>query len=255
MTRGFGNRPLAMLGALLLGCVLAFPVSAQELPENDGWVTDLAGFLKPSQERALEALMESYEEGSGHEIAVLTVPDLGGKTIERYALEVGRGWGIGKEDNAAALLLISKRERKIRIEVARGLEGNIPDSIAGRIIREVISPEFKRESFHKGIRRGVEALHAAAGGDYAALPQRRSKRRSKRGWDAPLLLFILFFIVLPAIFRGARGGGRGDRYWHRGTYYGWGRGGGSSGGGGGGGGFGGFGGGGGFSGGGASGGW
>ncbi len=250
MTRRAGSRATGA-ALLLLVCALLLPAAAQELPRNDGWVTDLAGFLTPAQERSLEQLMESYEEGSGHEIAVLTVPDLGGQTLERYALEVGRGWGIGKEGNAAALLLIARKERGIRIEVARGLEGNVPDSIAGRIIRDVIAPPFKRGEFYRGIWSGVEALHAAAGGDYAALPERSSRRKSGSKL-LPLILFLMFFWIIPAVIRRVRGG-RGGGYWHGGTYYG----GGSSRGGGGfsGGGFGGFGGGGGFSGGGASGGW
>lgn len=79
---------LVALGAL------AFPgARAQDipLPKNDGWVTDLADMLSPGEEGALEALMESYRAGSGQEVALLTVPDLGGRSIEEYALAVARG--------------------------------------------------------------------------------------------------------------------------------------------------------------------
>ena len=77
---------------LALVCTTA-SLGQQPIPKNDGWVTDLGGFLTPQQESTLEALMESYKAGSGHEIALLTVPDLGGRALERYALEVGRAWG------------------------------------------------------------------------------------------------------------------------------------------------------------------
>lgn len=257
------NRPRfsATLGPVLLAsAVLAAPAIAADFPPaNDGWVTDLAGMLDTAQERDLEALMESYRAGSGHEIALLTVPDLGGRSLERYALEVARAWGIGtKETNAGALLLVARAERKIRIEVGRGLEGTITDSISGRIIRNVIAPAFKQGRFHDGLRAGIEAMHAAAGGDYARIPGDRSRKGAK-GALAGLLPLVFFLIFFFGAMRGARRRGRSGNLltWLLiGSMLGRGGRGGSSGwGSGGGGGFGGFGGGGGFSGGGASGGW
>lgn len=234
---------------------------AQEaIPPNDGWVTDLADFLTPSQERSLEALMESYKVGSTHEIALLTVPDLKGRSLERFALEVARGWGLGTvERSNGALLLVSRGDRKIRIEVGRGLEGTITDSISGRIIRDVIAPEFKRGRFYEGLRGGIEAMHAAAGGEYGKIPRRRGKPSAGTELTAllPLIFFFLLFAnlsrrsgrrggclggILPWVLLGSVASRRGSR---AGGFHG----------GFGGGGFGGFGGGGGFSGGGASGGW
>jgi uncharacterized protein len=248
-----------VVGVILVAVALAPAVAQIEIPANQGWVTDLAGMLTPQQERELETLMQSYKDGSGNEIALLTVPNLGGNSLERYAIEVGRGWGMGeKEKNNAALLLIARDERKIRIEVARGLEGTLTDSISGRIIRNVITPRFKQGRMYEGMLDGIVAMHAAAGGDYASIPRERG-RRSKGGGIAGLipLIFIVILLLnlgrhagargcLPWLFLGAIGtSGRRSSGWHAG-----GGGGGFSGGG-----FGGFGGGGGFSGGGASGGW
>jgi len=251
-----------VLAFLLTACLALAP--AQEVPANDGWVTDLAGMLTTEQEAALEALMESYRSGTTHEIALLTVPDLDGRSLEDYSLEVARAWGIGgKEENNGALLFVAQDERKMRIEVGRGLEGNLTDSISGRIIRDVIAPEFKRGQYYAGLRGGIEAMHAAIGGDYGPLRASQGGQAASRGQAGCVaLLFNLFFLffvvsaiarsrrrggttggVLPWLILAGLGGGRG------------GRGGGGFGGGGGGGGFGGFGGGGGFSGGGASGGW
>ena len=244
---------------LLCGLVFATASLAQQaIPRNDGWVTDGAGFLTPQQEQALEALMESYKVGSGHEIALLTVADLGGRSLERYALEVSREWGLGEKGlNNGALLFVAKAERKIRIEVGRGLEGNLTDSISGRIIRDIISPEFKRGRLYEGLRGGIEAMHAAAGGEYGQITRRSSRRRSGGGIGVlPILFFVWLMISL--LRRGGRGGRRGAFF--GGLLLGSALSGGSRAGGGfggfsGGGGFGGFGGGGGFSGGGASGGW
>ena len=243
----------------ILALLLAVTVHAQgQIPANDGWVTDLGGFLTPQQETSLETLMESYKQGSDQEIALLTVPDLGGRSLERFALDVARQWGLGEQGkNNGALLFVARAERKIRIEVGRGLEGTITDAVSGRIIRGVISPEFKKGNFYAGLRTGIEAMHAAAGGDYASIPE---ARKGKSGGIMGLLPMIFIFFILSRLFRrgrGGRGGGSGGLLGGLllgSMLSGGGR---SSGGGfsGGGGSFGGFGGGGGFSGGGSSGGW
>lgn len=152
---------------------------------------------------------------------------------------------------------MAQAERALRIEVGRGLEGTLPDSIAGRILRDVITPEFKAGRFPAGLQLGVEAIHAALGGDYGPL-ERRARQPSEGAQLVGMLAVIVFIVILRLATRGRRRGrasGTDTALWvalsmlqsgaHRG---------GRSGGGGGGG-FSGFGGGGGFSGGGASGGW
>lgn len=244
--------PTVALAAAWLSLVA--PAAAQTIPENDGWVTDLAGYLSASQERALETLMESYKAGSTNEIALLTVPTLGGQPIERFALAVARAWKMGtKEKNNAALLVVAREEQKARIEVGRGLEGTLTDSISGRIIRDVLAPGMRAGRPYEALRGAVEAMHAAAGGDYGALPPPR-RTSGSRGSG---LLGLLPLIFLMLLFGGRRRGGGILPWLLVGSMMGGRRGGGIGGGfgGGGGGGFGGFGGGGGFSGGGASGGW
>ncbi len=248
---------MAALLHLLAGLALVAPA---DVPENDGWVTDRAGVLSHEQEASLEALMESYQTGSEHDVAVLIVPDLGGRALEPFTLEVARTWKLGSaEKNEGALLLVAIAERKMRIEVGRGLEGNVPDAVAGRIINDVIQPHFKAGDYYQGVRQGVLAIQAAAGGDYGPI-QRTRGGRSRSGGAIGIFPLLFFFLILGAMGRGGRGG-RGGGGWvlpllllsgmrgGRGHY------GGGGFGGGGGGGFGGFGGGGGFSGGGASGGW
>lgn len=223
--------------------------------------------LTPEQESSLEALMESYKAGTSHEIALLTIPSLDGRSLEGFSLAVARAWGIGgKDSNDGALLLVARDDRKMRIEVGRGLEGNLTDSISGRIIRDVIAPEFKEGRYYQGIRAGIEAIHAAIGGDYGPIQRSERGRATSGGFAGCMAIafnLLFFFFIFGAIF-GRRRRGRGGGIWpwlilasmsHGSS----GRGGGGGGfggfGGGGGGGFSGFGGGGGFSGGGASGGW
>ncbi len=250
----------AFLSALALGALAALG-QGFEVPANEGWVTDLGHLLQPEEERALEALMESYRVGSGQEVALLTLPELGGRPIEDVALATARAWKIGDAaTSAGALLVVAKAERALRIEVGRGLEGTLTDALAGRIIRDVIVPEFRAERYYAGIRRGIETIHAALGGDYAAL----ERRHDGAGQALGALFVLVFLLILFARNRhrmGGSGGGGSLLPWILASQMGRGRGGsgGFSGGGfsgrGSGGGFSGFGGGGGFSGGGASGRW
>jgi uncharacterized protein len=264
----------AVLGAALLCLAATAPPLDRDVPRNDGWVTDRAGLLTASQEQELEALMDSFQRGSGHDIALLTVPDLQGEPIEDFARHVGQEWKLGgKGLNDGALLVVSKGDRAMRIEVGRGLEGTLTDALSGRIIRDVITPQFQGGDFAAGLRLGVEAMQKAAGGDYAALPE-PGRASAKKLWVAiPSAIFITLLpliIVIIAIVKGRRGGPRGPaggRSSH--SVWPWlvlansigrssggrGFGGGGFGGGSRGGSFGGFGGGGGFSGGGASGRW
>ena len=247
---------------LALAALAAPPAPGQsiEVPRNDGWVTDLAGLLTSAQEASLEEAMESYKQGSGHDVALLTVPTLAGAPIERFALEVGRTWKMGRAGaDDSALLVVAQAERKLRIEVGRGGEGDLTDALAGRIIREVISPSFKQGRFYDGLREGVEAIHAALGGDYSPL-DRAPQGPGQSGLLAlvPVLIVLVLLLALASGSRRSRRGGGSALPWillgqalgssgrGRGGFGGgFGRGGGFSG----------FGGGGGFSGGGASGGW
>jgi uncharacterized protein len=231
-----------------------------QTPKYEGWVTDTAGLLSASQKRELSALMESYKQGTTNEIAVLIVPSLNGEPIERYALDVGRAWGMGtKAKSNAALLVVAKNDHKMRIEVARGLEGSLTDSISGRIIRDVIAPNFKRGQYYEGIKAGVVAMHEAIGGKYGALPSEpQGVELGLLGCLVPLLFFA--FVVIAIVYRVRKYGVSRTRRgpWIGGPFIGgssWGGGGGGRSSGGGFSGFSGFGGGGGFSGGGASGGW
>lgn len=266
MTRSPARLLASAVTVALLGAAPAAALTqGVAVPASDGWVTDLAGLLTAAQERSLEETMESYKRGSGHDVAVLTLPSLEGQPIERVALEVGRSWGLGREGvDDGALLVVAKADRKLRIEVGRGAEGDLTDLIAGRIVRDVITPRFKQGRFYEGLREGVEAIHAALGGDYA--PLERASRGSPRATAAvgliPLFLFLVIVFVLGTSARRAarHGGGSAAAWLVLGSMLGSGRRGGFGGGGGfggfgGGGGFSGFGGGGGFSGGGASGGW
>jgi uncharacterized protein len=110
-----------------------------------GRVNDYAGVLTAEQRGSLERRLAEADNLPGKPQVVAVLPaDMGGKTIEDYAIDVGRRWKIGRaaEDNGV-LLVIAPKERKWRVEVGYGLESLIPDSRAQRIIREHMDPHLK----------------------------------------------------------------------------------------------------------------
>jgi len=132
----------------------AAPIHGQDVdyPDYIGYVNDFAEILDSASRHDLESLITGIEKNTGAEIAVVTIDTLEGITIEEYAVELFEKWGIGKADEDNGLLiLVSLMDRKVRIEVGYGLEGIITDLEAGRIIDEIIVPNFKNEDYNRGI--------------------------------------------------------------------------------------------------------
>jgi len=237
------------------------------IPELRDPVTDTAQILSPNTRLALNTALKKLWKSGGSQLAVLTIDQLEQDTIESYAIRVAEAWKLGtSEKDNGILLVIAKTDRKVRIEVGQGLEGVLPDVYASRIIRNVITPAFKRGQFDYGVQQAVVAIvtltdetaniselfSSGALSDAKKWPSAGSARGSLVNL-LPFLFFI-FMSILAAFLRGASSGSQRSMY-RRGGYFGhhsgYGGGGGFRGGNGGG--F--FGGGGGFSGGGASGDW
>jgi uncharacterized protein len=235
----------------LLGAAPAYALGVPPLAERR--VHDDANALSPQLQAQLEEQLKAYEGSTGHQMAVLLVPSLDGEPLEDYTIRVVEDWKLGKKGKDDGVLLFAAiGDRKVRIEVGYGLEGELTDALTSRIIREVIAPAFRQGDYGFGISRAVSAIAAATGGSGEPMPPPRRTRSHDGGGLPP---YVLLAIVLLLFL----GGGRGMGGFIVGSMLGggFGRGGGGWGGGGGGSrGSGGFrGGGGGFGGGGASGGW
>jgi uncharacterized protein len=240
-----------------------------------GYVNDYVGLVDQAQKQRLEAKLSTYRDTTSNVIVIATLESLRGASIEEVATSMFTDWRMWEGDRRnGVLILIVPSERRIRIEVGYGLEGAIPDILAGRVISNIIQPAFREGRFYDGLDRATSALMQMAAGEYEAVPQTNKRPRGNNG--GMVLLFIIAIIIYTAIEnRGRKSNHDNDNYggkkrrnkhisygdWHSiphrrggGIIIG---GGGFGGFGGGSGGFGGFGGGGGFGsgGGGASGGW
>ncbi|NBF12762.1 TPM domain-containing protein [Pseudomonas sp. Fl4BN1] len=136
------------------------PVPIESLfPTLTGRVVDTAQLLTPSAQVYLTQMLERLEQSTTDQVVVVTVPSLGGYSIEEFGLQLGRHWGIGQKDkNNGVLLLVAKDDRKVRIEVGYGLEGRIDDIWAHLIINDSIIPYFKDELYSSGIITGTTSI-------------------------------------------------------------------------------------------------
>ncbi|BCG47520.1 Beta-propeller domains of methanol dehydrogenase type [Citrifermentans bremense] len=170
-----------------------------EVPPLKGYVNDYAAILSPAVAQQLESELASFERSDSTQIVVLTIPSLEGEVLEEYSIKVVEKWQIGQKgkDNGA-LLLVAKNDRKVRIESGRGLEGTLTDLISGRIIRNEITPAFKRGDFDQGVVSGVAAIMATVRGEYKAEPN--DLRHGKKG--ASPIFTLLLFVLVASVFLG-----------------------------------------------------
>ena len=176
------------------------------LPEHTGAVTDLASVLSPGAEQAILARVGDVEAKTTAEIAVATVPSLDGMSVEDYGNRLFRQWGIGQKgkDNGV-LILVAPSDRKVRIEVGYGLEGVLPDGLAGDIIRTQAIPAFRDGNFEKGIRDTVDRVASIVEANHVLTDDERSALGG--GTNAPPAIvttpFFGLFIALGALALGA----------------------------------------------------
>ena len=190
---------LRSVGSILVFFLLVFAgavnAAALEVPRLRGHVNDYAAMLGTASARQLEAVLTEFEQKESTQIVVLTILSLQGDSLEDFSMRVAEAWKVGQKklDNGA-ILLIAKNDRKIRIDVGYGLEGRLTDLLAGRIIRNVITPHFKSGQFDQGITAGVAAMIDAVRGEYSATDAPRQPQQAQKG--VPIIaLFALFFLI------------------------------------------------------------
>jgi uncharacterized protein len=161
------------LTALFLMTVALLGAHAQGLlpvPELSARVIDQTGTLDASQRQALEVKLQAFEQQKGSQIVVLMVATTQPEDIASYANRVGNTWKIGRKDvGDGILVIVAKNDRKMRIEVAKTLEGAVPDLAAAHIIDDAMKPRFKQNDFAGGLDAAADQLIARVNGE--ALPE------------------------------------------------------------------------------------
>jgi uncharacterized protein len=164
-------------------------------------VTDTSNFLSAETVQSLDARLAAYERASGRQILVYIGTTTGNAPIEDWAVRAFEAWRVGRAGiDDGLVLFIMPQDRRLRIEVGYGLEGQVPDSIASRVINEVIVPRIQAGNPDAAVAAGVDALINVLGGE-TALPQttpEASRSRPLTLWQ--LIAYAVIGIVLLAIF-------------------------------------------------------
>jgi uncharacterized protein len=189
---------------LILGSVT---LTAAEFPKPEGYVNDFAGVIDDASKQQMDGIIRAVERATGAEISVVVVQSIEPYgSIEEYGVAIASEWGIGKEgkDNGV-LLLLSMKERRIRLDVGYGLEGAIPDGLAGQIIDDSVLPSLQAGDYGGGLLKGVQAVAGIIAKEYdvdlGAYDLSESRKYTRTG--VPGLGFIVFIIIAMLL-----GGGR-----------------------------------------------
>jgi uncharacterized protein len=185
-------------------CGLVYAQAPQAVPELSSPVTDRTGTLSAEQRASLERQLLDFERRKGSQIAILIVPTTAPETIDQYSIRVVERNKIGRAKfDDGVLVLVAMQDRTARIEVGYGLEGAIPDVIAERIRRQIMTPRFQAGDFYGGLEATAQALMRAIEGE--RLPETPQQPvAAHQDYQSLFVMLLMFTIVgggvLAAIF-------------------------------------------------------
>jgi uncharacterized protein len=208
---------------LAIFLILAFSLellAKTQFPKPVGAVNDFASVIPEPARQRMEGISREILEKTGVSLVVVTVESMGDDTIENYANELYRDWGIGKKgEDKGVLILLAMKERKVRIETGYGVEGILPDGLTGQILDDAVIPFFKSRQYGEGLYNGLisvaQVIVKDAGveisGEYKAVKQVRKKTVNRFFGLGELfgLLLLFFFFLGPSICFGGGFGGFG----------------------------------------------
>jgi len=205
---------LVMVVGAVLTLATARADDRQSIPDLHARVTDLTNTLDGTQKQTLESELAALEQRKGAQLAVLIVPTTAPEDIAQYSIRVFDAWKLGRKGiDDGALLIVAKNDHRVRIEVARGLEGAIPDAAAARIIREYITPKFRAGDFYGGIHDATGMLTKLIDGEQLPPPMTNEDHGDS---SLPSTIFFALFAAiwlrnflgfLPSAVRGISIGG------------------------------------------------
>lgn len=159
-----------IIGVTLLSIILLlFPITSLAMvePTSEFYINDYANILSEEVKQDILNKSVALEKETGAQIVVVTVLNLEGQSLEEYATELFRKFGIGdKKENNGLLLLLALEERQFRVEVGYGLEGVLPDGLTGRYQDEYIIPYLKEDKWDEGIQNGYNAFYKKVAESY-----------------------------------------------------------------------------------------
>ncbi|MDR7269594.1 uncharacterized protein J2X20_002223 [Pelomonas saccharophila] len=185
---------------LVLAAALASAQEVQKVPALSARVVDQTATLDAAQRQALEDKLAAYESASGPQIVVLLVATTAPEDIAAYAQRVADQWKIGRRDVGDGLLIVvAKNDRRIRIEVAKALEGAVPDLAARQIIDQAMTPAFRGGDYAGGLSAAIERLQARIAGEGLPAPASAPRGGGAAQGFGFQDLGLIFFIGVPVV--------------------------------------------------------
>ena len=172
-----------------------------DFPRPTGAVNDFAGVISTRYKQAMESLAREVFEKTGTSIVVATVQDVGGDDPDDYANRLYEAWGIGaKGEDKGVLIFLAVRERRVRIETGYGVEGILPDGLAGEILDRYVIPPLKAGDYDKGLSSAMAAVSSViakeAGVDLTGVAQTRRQPQPSRNSGGSVFSLVMFLIVM-----------------------------------------------------------
>jgi uncharacterized protein len=195
---------------LLTAAFLFFAASAlaagETFPKPAGAVNDFAGVIPAQYAGPMENLAREVLEKTGTAIVVATVKTIGDNDPNDYANRLYQAWGIGKKgEDKGILIFLAVKERRVRIETGYGVEGILPDGLAGEILDRHAIPWLKKGDYGQGLAEAMAAVSSvvakAAGVPLTGAPPQRQQQKQVRterglGIGQILLLILAAFFLL-----------------------------------------------------------
>ena len=204
------HRAKSAFSSVLLWSGLWILLVAFHAPPLTGPVVDQADMISPEARSQLTMALKALYDRGGTQIAVLTLPQLDGLSIEQASIAVADFWKLGREHkDDGILLLIARQERAIRIEVGRGREGDLTDLHARRIIDNVMVPRFRAGDVDGAIIAGVKAVvgRTDPGVDLDGLAElSETSSRGSRGRGSGFVFLLIVVVVILKMMDGGSGG-------------------------------------------------
>lgn len=195
-------RGLFAFGLWLLMAVGSHAQDIQPVPALTDRVIDQTGTLQPAQHQALVAQLAALEREAGSQVVVLLVRSTQPEDIAAYAQRVGDTWKIGRRTVGDGLLIVvATQDRKVRIEVAKTLEGAIPDLMAKRVINEQITPAFRQGDYAGGLSSAVRVLGGLIKGEGLPAPSASDQGGGAQHSPDPMMWILLTVVMLPMFAR------------------------------------------------------
>jgi uncharacterized protein len=190
---------------MALWACLAHAQNLQPVPELTGRVVDQTGTLDEIQRKGLDDKLAALEQTKGSQVVFLLVGTTQPEDIFSYANRVANTWKIGRKGvGDGVLLVVAKNDRKINLQVAKTLEGAIPDIVAKQIIDEAISPRFRSGDFAGGLQAAADQIAARINGESLPEPKRPPTGPQAQGFDW-FDMAIFLFLAVPIASRVLRG--------------------------------------------------